>query len=147
MFQRLGLCAHRGVSRRSQKLGGGRKLLAPCASRQFTPPKKERAKYNSASVRNIGKLDRNGSRSFTYVPLSPRRVELPQPTSTFPGKRVKRRSDMTRPDSEQRRGMCTKKRRYASEGLALQAAAMAGVERGRTAYRCPLCGQWHLASR
>jgi len=43
--------------------------------------------------------------------------------------------------------MCTRKRRYASEGLALQAAALAGVERGRAAYRCQVCGQWHLTSK
>jgi len=43
--------------------------------------------------------------------------------------------------------MCTGKRRYASEGEALQAAQAAGCERWRQAYRCPLCGKWHLTNR
>jgi len=54
---------------------------------------------------------------------------------------------LKKPDSEQRRRMCTGKRRYSSEGHALEAAMLAGVERGRIAYRCPICGHWHLASK
>ncbi len=42
--------------------------------------------------------------------------------------------------------MCTRKRRYATQADALDAAAIAGRERDRTAYRCPLCGKWHLTS-
>jgi hypothetical protein len=42
--------------------------------------------------------------------------------------------------------MCTRKRRYRTQADALDAARLAGVERGRTAYLCPLCGNWHLAS-
>lgn len=42
--------------------------------------------------------------------------------------------------------MCTRKRRYRSQGDALDAARLAGVERQRHAYLCPLCGHWHLAS-
>lgn len=42
--------------------------------------------------------------------------------------------------------MCTRKRRYRSQGDALDAARLAGVERQRYAYLCPLCGHWHLAS-
>jgi hypothetical protein len=40
--------------------------------------------------------------------------------------------------------MCTRKRRYRSQGDALDAALLAGVERQRSAYCCPLCGHWHL---
>ncbi len=54
---------------------------------------------------------------------------------------------MRRPSVEQRRRMCTGKRRYRTQGDALDAALLAGVERGRTAYRCSLCGCWHLTSR
>ncbi len=42
--------------------------------------------------------------------------------------------------------MCTGKRRYRTQGDALDAALLAGVERHRTAYLCPLCRHWHLAS-
>lgn len=48
---------------------------------------------------------------------------------------------------DERRRMCTSKRRYRSQGDALDAALLAGVERRRSAYRCPLCGCWHLTSR
>lgn len=41
---------------------------------------------------------------------------------------------------------CTGKRRYASQGDALDAAATLGLERHRQAYHCPLCGKWHLTS-
>ncbi|MBP8257168.1 MAG: hypothetical protein KAX37_07560 [Opitutaceae bacterium] len=41
---------------------------------------------------------------------------------------------------------CRGKRRYRSEGEALEAAAMVGVERQRVAYRCPTCFSWHLAT-
>lgn len=51
-----------------------------------------------------------------------------------------------RPTAEQRQRMCTRKRRYRTQADALDAALLAGVERQRTAYRCPLCGQWHLTS-
>lgn len=42
--------------------------------------------------------------------------------------------------------MCTRKRRYRSQGDALEAAMLTGAGRGRTAYLCPLCRQWHLTS-
>jgi len=54
---------------------------------------------------------------------------------------------MKRPTTDERRQRCTRKRRYRSQGDALDAAVVAGVGRERTAYRCPLCGAWHLASR
>ncbi len=54
---------------------------------------------------------------------------------------------MKRPTAEQRQSMCTGKRRYRSQGEALNAAAVAGVERYRTAYLCPLCQLWHLSSK
>jgi hypothetical protein len=41
---------------------------------------------------------------------------------------------------------CRRKRRYATQGDALDAALLAGVERQRGAYRCPVCGSWHLTS-
>lgn len=43
--------------------------------------------------------------------------------------------------------MCVRKRRYASQGEALNAALVLGIERQRTAYLCPVCRKWHLASR
>lgn len=42
--------------------------------------------------------------------------------------------------------MCTDKRRYRSQGDALDAAALVAGARRRTAYRCPLCGFWHLTT-
>lgn len=42
--------------------------------------------------------------------------------------------------------MCVRKRRYASQGAALSAAALVGVERRRKAYLCPVCRHWHLTS-
>jgi hypothetical protein len=53
---------------------------------------------------------------------------------------------MKKPTREERQRMCTTKRRYRSQGDALEAAALAGVERRRKAYLCPLCRQWHLTS-
>ena len=54
---------------------------------------------------------------------------------------------MKKPNREERQRMCGRKRRYRSQGDALQAAALLGLERLRSAYLCPVCGQWHLASR
>lgn len=51
-----------------------------------------------------------------------------------------------RPTREERERRCTRKRRYRSQGEALDAAAVISVERQRKAYQCPICGQWHLAS-
>ena len=53
---------------------------------------------------------------------------------------------MKKPTADDRKRMCTGKRRYRSQGDALDAALIAGVERRRKAYRCPLCGKWHLTS-
>ena len=53
---------------------------------------------------------------------------------------------MKKPTEEQRKRMCTRKRRYRTQADALDAVRILGVERGRTAYLCPLCGRWHLAS-
>ena len=54
---------------------------------------------------------------------------------------------MKRPTAEERKRMCTGKRRYRTQGDALDAALLVGVERRRSAYRCRLCGCWHLTSR
>jgi hypothetical protein len=54
---------------------------------------------------------------------------------------------MKRPTGEERHHACARKRRYRNQGDALDAALVAGVERGRTAYPCPLCGHWHLATK
>jgi len=54
---------------------------------------------------------------------------------------------MKKPTQEERKRQCTSKRRYRTQGDALDAALLAGVEYKRTAYRCPLCGCWHLTSR
>ncbi len=53
---------------------------------------------------------------------------------------------MKKPTAEERRRMCTGKRRYRTQGDALDAALIAGVARRRQAYLCPLCGHWHLTS-
>jgi hypothetical protein len=53
---------------------------------------------------------------------------------------------MKRPNHEERQRMCVRKRRYASQGEALNAAMLAGVERRRKAYLCPVCRRWHLTS-
>jgi hypothetical protein len=54
---------------------------------------------------------------------------------------------MKRPTRAERHEACARKRRYRSQGDALDAALLAGVERQRTAYACPVCGQWHLATK
>ena len=48
---------------------------------------------------------------------------------------------------EARLRACGRKRRYRSQGDALDAALLAGAERERAAYRCAYCGLWHLTSR
>jgi len=53
---------------------------------------------------------------------------------------------MKNPTAEERKQRCTRKRRYRTQGDALDAAILAGVAGQRSAYRCPLCGQWHLAT-
>jgi len=53
---------------------------------------------------------------------------------------------MRKPTAEERRRTCTRKRRYRTQGDALDAAVIAGVARERTAYHCPICRHWHLAS-
>ena len=53
---------------------------------------------------------------------------------------------MKKPTKEERERMCTRKRKFRSQGDALDAALLAGVERRLKAYLCPLCGQWHLTS-
>ncbi len=54
---------------------------------------------------------------------------------------------MKKPTAEERKHACTRKRRYRTQGDALDAALVAGVAGSRNAYRCPLCGFWHLTSR
>ncbi|MDD3180726.1 MAG: hypothetical protein PHQ04_10285 [Opitutaceae bacterium] len=54
---------------------------------------------------------------------------------------------MKKPTQEERQRMCTGKRKYRRQGDALDAALLAGVERHRKAYLCPLCHHWHLTSR
>ena len=54
---------------------------------------------------------------------------------------------MRKPTTDERRHQCVRKRRYRTQGDALDAAVVAGVATQRTAYRCPLCGQWHLATK
>ncbi len=54
---------------------------------------------------------------------------------------------MKKPTRDERRHRCERKRRYRTQGDALEAAMLVGVERQRTAYHCPLCGFWHLASK
>lgn len=54
---------------------------------------------------------------------------------------------MKKPTADERQRMCTGKRRYRTQGDALDAALVAGVERARSAYRCALCKLWHLTSK
>ena len=53
---------------------------------------------------------------------------------------------MKKPTQDERRHRCTRKRRYHTQGDALDAALLAGVARQRTAYQCQLCGHWHLTT-
>jgi hypothetical protein len=50
------------------------------------------------------------------------------------------------PTRQERQLRCFRKRRYRSQGDALDAALVAGVERHRKAYLCPHCRLWHLTS-
>lgn len=61
--------------------------------------------------------------------------------------RVETDRSMRKPTAEERKHRCTRKRRYRTPGDALDAALVAGVAGARTAYRCPLCGLWHLTSK
>ena len=54
---------------------------------------------------------------------------------------------MKKPGKEETKRQCTGKRRYRTQGDALDAAMLAGVERQRSAYRCTICQHWHLTSR
>ena len=54
---------------------------------------------------------------------------------------------MKKPTRKERERGCTRKRRYRTEGDALDAAVLAGAKGRRSAYRCAWCGQWHLTSR
>ena len=53
---------------------------------------------------------------------------------------------MKKPTADERKHQCTRKRRYRSQGDALDAALIAGTERQRKAYLCPICRHWHLSS-
>jgi hypothetical protein len=50
------------------------------------------------------------------------------------------------PTHGERELRCLRKRRYKTQGDALDAAMVAGVERERKAYLCPYCRQWHLTT-
>jgi len=53
---------------------------------------------------------------------------------------------MKTPTKDQVKRRCTSKRRFRTQGDALDAAMIAGVERQRSAYRCDICRHWHLTS-
>jgi hypothetical protein len=53
---------------------------------------------------------------------------------------------MKKPTRDEQQRMCTSKRRYRTQGDALDAALLAGFDRRRQAYLCPLCRHWHLTS-
>jgi hypothetical protein len=55
-------------------------------------------------------------------------------------------SHVKEPTREERQLRCFRKRRYRSQGDALDAALVAGVERQRKAYLCPYCKLWHLTT-
>jgi hypothetical protein len=50
------------------------------------------------------------------------------------------------PKPEDRQLRCFRKRRYRTQGDALDAALVAGVERERKAYLCSYCRLWHLTT-
>jgi hypothetical protein len=52
-----------------------------------------------------------------------------------------------KPTRDERQRMCTGKRRYRTQGDALDAAMLVGLAQRRKAYLCPLCQNWHLTSR
>jgi hypothetical protein len=54
--------------------------------------------------------------------------------------------NMKEPTREERELRCFRKRRYRTQGDALDAALVAGVERQRKAYECLYCKQWHLTT-
>lgn len=53
---------------------------------------------------------------------------------------------MKKPTKEEKQRACTRKRRYRSQGDALDAVAILGLERSRKAYPCLICGHWHLST-
>jgi len=53
---------------------------------------------------------------------------------------------MKRPLHVEKKPSCKGKRRYRTQGDALDGAMLAGVERQREAYQCPWCGLWHLTT-
>ena len=53
---------------------------------------------------------------------------------------------MKEPRKEERELRCFRKRRYRTQGDALDAAMVAGVERQRKAYLGPYCRLWHLTT-
>jgi hypothetical protein len=53
---------------------------------------------------------------------------------------------MKEPTRSERELRCLRKRRYKTQGDALDAAMVAGVERQRKAYQCPYCRLWHLTT-
>jgi hypothetical protein len=53
---------------------------------------------------------------------------------------------MKQPTPHERSLRCFRKRRYRTQGDALDAAMVAGVERQRKAYQCPYCRMWHLTT-
>jgi hypothetical protein len=53
---------------------------------------------------------------------------------------------MKEPTPHERSLRCFRKRRYRTQGDALDAAMVAGFERQRKAYQCPYCRMWHLTT-
>jgi hypothetical protein len=53
---------------------------------------------------------------------------------------------MKEPTRSERELRCLRKRRYKTQGDALDTAMVAGVERQRKAYLCPFCRLWHLTT-
>ena len=54
---------------------------------------------------------------------------------------------MKKPTREETQRMCTRKRRYRTQGAAHAAARFAGTERNRSAYLCTTCRHWLLTSK
>ena len=116
--------------------------------RHVNPPNKELGEDNILSFANIGQFHRISPRSVTYVPLHALHAPgIPQGSVAPVCVRPHNRSVVKRRPSVSQRRACANKRRYPSQGHALEAAMIVGVERGRVAYLCPDCGHWHLASK
>lgn len=105
---------------------------------EFRPQEISTGRNNGKTTAPAGAVS---GRSFVQVQASTIRIWIAPA-----GSRACDVPIVKKPTREERKHMCLSKRRYRTQGDALDAAAIAGVERRRRAYRCGLCGHWHLTS-